>query len=140
MLDRQDLAVPLRLSVGRLARRLRQESLGDLTPSQRSVLATLDRQGPLRMGQLAELERISAPSITGIVGRLEQRGLVAREPNPRDARSTVVCATNEARVLLAAIRQRRTAFLATRLATMTDEDILILSQAIDLLNRITEDA
>jgi DNA-binding MarR family transcriptional regulator len=139
MPDLQDIASSLRLTVGRLSRRLRQESLGDLTPSQRSVLFTLDREGPLRMGQLADLERITPPSLTGIVSRLEQRGLVAREPNPEDARSTVVCATDAAHDLLVATRRLRTAFLATRLARMTTAEVETLSRAVDLLDRITED-
>lgn len=138
MYDRQALAVTLRLSVGRLARRLRQESLGDLTPSQRSALASLDREGPLRMSDLAAIERVTAPSMTGIVGRLEQRGLVDREINPDDARSTVVAITSAARDLLAAIRAKRTAFLAERLAILSDEEISTLSRAVELLERITE--
>lgn len=139
MQERQELAIALRLAVGRLARRLRQESLGDLTPSQRSVLATLDREGPQRMGRLAELERITPPSLTGIVDRLEQRGLVAREPNPEDARSTVVCVTPSAHELLVAIRNRRTAFLARRLAQMSPSQIDLLSHSVELLDRITEE-
>jgi DNA-binding MarR family transcriptional regulator len=140
MPDRQQTAVALRLSVGRLARRLRQESLGDLTPSQRSALATLDREGPLRMTDLAAIERVSPPSMTGIVGRLEERRLVTRHANPHDARSTVVSITQRALDLLAAIRAKRTAFLTTRLSTLADDEILTLTQAIDLLKRITEDA
>ncbi|MFZ0493135.1 MAG: MarR family transcriptional regulator [Acidimicrobiia bacterium] len=139
MADQQQTAVALRLSVGRLARRLRQESPGDLTPSQRSALATLDREGALRMSDLAAIERVSPPSMTGIVGRLEERGLVTREANPNDARSTVVSITQRALDLLVAIRALRTAFLTTRLSTMTDDELLTLTRAIDLLNRITED-
>ena len=138
MEDRQATAVALRLSVGRLARRLRQESLGELTPSQRSALASLDREGPLRMSDLANIERVSPPSLTGIVSRLEQRGLVVREVNPDDARSTVVSITTDARQLLAAIRAKRTAFLAERLANLSEEEVSTLNQAVALLERITE--
>ncbi len=140
MFDRQQTASALRLAVGRLARRLRQESLGDLTPSQRSALATLDREGPLRMSDLAVIERVTPPSMTGIAARLEDRGLVTREANPNDARSTVVSITPEAHDLLTAIRERRTAFLAARLSEMTDDEMLVLSRAISLLERITEES
>jgi len=138
MTDRQTTAVALRLSVGRLARRLRQESLGDLTPSQRSALASLDREGPLRMSDLATIERVSPPSMTGIVGRLEHRGLVVREVNPDDARSTVVSLTTAARDLLSAIRARRTAFLADRLSDLSEEELFTLTEAVALFERITD--
>jgi DNA-binding MarR family transcriptional regulator len=135
----QDLAASLRLSVGRLARRLRQESFGDLTPSQRSALATLEREGPLRMSDLAAIERITPPSMTGIVGRLEERGLVARIPNPVDARSTMVDLTAASGELLAEMRMRRTAFLASRLAGMSEAEVASLAHAVALLDRIAAD-
>ncbi|MBK5267681.1 MAG: MarR family transcriptional regulator [Acidimicrobiia bacterium] len=138
-IDPAEIAAALRLSIGRLARRLRQESVGDLTPSQRSILFTLDRHGPLRMGELAAIEKISAPSVTGIVGRLEERGLVDRQPDPNDARSTLVRPTETATTILAAARQLRTAFLTTRLASMQDSEISTLVQAMALLDRIAAD-
>jgi DNA-binding MarR family transcriptional regulator len=139
MPDRQGTATDLRLSVGRLARRLRQESLGELTPSQRSVLATLERNGPLRMSDLAAIERVTPPSMTGIVGRLEDKQFVERVPNPDDARSTVVQITPIALGILAETRKKRTAFLASRLGRMSDTEISLLSQAATLLDRLTED-
>jgi len=81
--DEVVLADRLRLAIGRLARRLRQHSVGGLTPSQRSVLATLDRHGPMTMSRLAEIETISAPSVTGIISRLAEKELVERRPNPK---------------------------------------------------------
>lgn len=110
--------------------------MGDLTPSQRSVLATLDRQGPLRMGELASIERVSRPSITGIIGRLEGRGLVTREASPEDARSTVVQLTAPAREILTTTHQRRSAFLANRLTLLSDDEVGTLTKAALLLDRI----
>lgn len=91
------------------------------------------------MGELAAIEKISAPSVTGIVGRLEERGLVERQPDPDDARSTVVHPTETATTILATARQLRTAFLTTRLAGMEDSEINTLVQAIALLDRIAAD-
>jgi DNA-binding MarR family transcriptional regulator len=92
------------------------------------------------MSDLAVIERVTPPSMTGIAARLEDRGLVTREANPNDARSTVVSITPEAHDLLTAIRERRTAFLAARLSEMTDDEMLVLSRAISLLERITEES
>jgi DNA-binding MarR family transcriptional regulator len=131
-----DLADALRLVIGRLARRLRQQSLGDMTPSQRSVLATLDRHGPLRMGELARLENISPPSLSGIVGRLEERGFVTRSNDPADARSTLVDATPVAIEALAEARRERTAFLLRGLQGLDTADRQILQRSVSLLDRM----
>jgi DNA-binding MarR family transcriptional regulator len=88
------------------------------------------------MGELASIERVSRPSITGIVGRLEGRGLVTRERSPEDARSTVVRLTAPAREILTTTNQRRSAFLANRLTLLSDEEIGTLTKAAVLFDRI----
>ncbi|MGD2051392.1 MAG: MarR family transcriptional regulator [Acidimicrobiia bacterium] len=135
---RAEIAAELRLTVGRICRRLRQQNLGGLTPSQRSVLATLDTEGPLQMGTLAAVEAVAPPSMTGIVSRLEERGLVRRSPDPGDARAVRVEATEEAKLLLAALRSERNAFLMHRLADYPDDEIATIAAALPLLRRLTE--
>lgn len=132
------LADALRLVIGRIARRLRQQSLGDMTPSQRSVLASLDRHGSLRIGELARIENISAPSLSGIVGRLESRGFVTRTGDPEDARSTLVEVTPIAVEALAEARVERNAFLRRRLSTVSEEEREVLARAVSLLEAIAE--
>jgi DNA-binding MarR family transcriptional regulator len=132
-----ELADALRLAVGRLARRLRQQSLGGVTLSQRSVLVTLETQGALAMGDLARAENISAPSATGIVRRLEAKGLLRREPDPTDARSTLVEMTDDARRGLADSRRARSAFLATRISSLSVEERAALETAVAVLDRMT---
>jgi DNA-binding MarR family transcriptional regulator len=136
--SRSQIAAELRVTVGRICRRLRQQNLGGLTPSQRSVLATLDTEGPLQMGALAAIEAVAPPSITGIVSRLEERGLVRRSPDPGDARAVRVEATAEASRLLDALRSERNAFLTHRLADYRDEEIAAIEAALPLLRRLTE--
>lgn len=138
MLTTLDIADRLRVAVGRLARRLRQQSLGGLTPSQASLLATLDKHGAMSMSHLAELESISRPSATGIVGRLEQKGLVVRSPHPEDHRSALVDLTPDARSLMDQRRQLRTAYLAARLDELTRDEQTILLDAVLLLERIDQ--
>lgn len=136
--DPARLADRLRLSVGRLARRLRQQSLGGLTPSQRSVLSTLSRNGPVPMSRLAELESISRPAATRITDRLEEKGLVVRRPHPEDRRSAVAGITPQGVALLEEGRRERTAFLARRLARMSVEDRRRLAEAIEVLDSLVE--
>jgi DNA-binding MarR family transcriptional regulator len=140
MLTTPSLADRLRVSVGRLARRLRQQSAeDDLTLSQASVLATLERHGPLAMSEVAAHERISKPSATGIVGRLVDKGLVERAPDPDDARSSIVTITPEGLRLLNRRRRQRTEYLARRIDALDAGDRAVLERAVALLEKIVED-
>ncbi|HEX2153027.1 MAG TPA: MarR family transcriptional regulator [Acidimicrobiia bacterium] len=134
------LADRLRLAVGRLARRLRQQSLGGLTPSQRSVLATLDRHGATTMSQLAELEAISRPSATGITQRLLDQGLVERNPHPDDGRSAVILISAAGRRMLERGRRERTAVLAKGIEALSHDERRTLEEALEVLDRLLEEA
>lgn len=139
MLTTEVLAERFRVSVGRLARRLRQQSLGGLTPSQSSVLATLDRHGPMSMSRLAEHEAIAKPSATGIVGRLIERGLVDRKPDPADGRSSIVEVTPEGVDAIEERRRERTAYLARRIESLDEADREVLERAVVLLETMVEE-
>src|ERR1044071_1751895 len=81
------LAGALRDAIMRLNRRLRQaRPVGDLTMSQISALTTLGFAGALSPRELAEQERVQPPTMTKIVAKLEDRGLVQRTPHPHDGR------------------------------------------------------
>src|SRR3954449_5083015 len=95
-----DVAGHLRLVVARTARRLRQEAGADLSPSMSSALAVIDRHGPLTPSELAAHERVQRPTITRVLARLEELGLVSRAPDPPDRRSSLVSARAEGRTLL----------------------------------------
>src|SRR5436853_2009335 len=95
------LAERLRLAVTRLARRLRQQSEASASPTQFSALATIERNGPITLGDLAAAEGVQPPTATAAVGRLEQSGLVARRPDEHDRRVVHVEITAAGRKLLA---------------------------------------
>jgi DNA-binding MarR family transcriptional regulator len=133
-----DLAARLRLVVTRLARQLRQRAVVDLTPSQISALATIDRNGPVTLGELAALERVQPPSVTVVVTRLEEKGLVVRRTDPRDRRVSRVETSKDGRKLLARSRSRKDAELDRRLRSLTDEDRATLAAAASILERLVE--
>jgi len=135
-----DLASELRLAVGRLGRRLRQQAVGGLSPSQVSALATLDNHGAMPMGRLSRHEAVSAPTMTRIVDRLEEQALVARSIDPDDARSTVVTLTPPGRRALVRVRKERTAYLAQRLDTFDDAEVAALVAALPALRKLAEGA
>lgn len=135
----QELPSRLRLAITRMARRLRQEAGTDLGPSQVAALATIERHGPLAPSELAQRERIKRPTATRILSRLLDAGLVERVQDPSDGRAAIVTATGEGRVLLRRLRQRKTAYLATRLRELPAEDVETLARAADVLERLLEE-
>jgi len=139
MLTTASTADRLRVAVGRLARKLRQQSLGGLTPSQASVLSTLERHGPMAMSQVADHESISKPSATGIVGRLVAKGLVSRSPDGGDKRSFIVEISPSGRELIDLRRRERNAYLARRIDSLSETDHQALERAIELFENMIEE-
>jgi DNA-binding MarR family transcriptional regulator len=133
-----DFADRLRLAVTRLARQLRQHSDIGASPTQISALATVERRGPLTLGELADCEGVKPPTITAAVNRLEQQRLIERQPDPEDGRIARVVVTREGRRLLARSRSRKTAFLAQRLAALEGDERARLASAVGVLERILE--
>jgi DNA-binding MarR family transcriptional regulator len=134
-----ELASALRMSVMRLARRLRaQRSDQSLTLSQLAALATLERHGPMTPGELAEHEKVQPPSMTRILGTLEEHGLVQRTPHPTDGRQQLVSITRQAVTMLRDDRRRRDAWLAKRLAELTAGERAALRAAAPVLERLAQ--
>lgn len=129
----------LRLAVLRLSRRLRQEAVGQITPSQLSALASIAKRGELSLGELAAIERVAPPSMTRIAGRLEESGLVARRVDATDRRIARLVITDSGRALLDETRSRRDLFLAVRLAQLSDEERALIAGVVPLLERLTGD-
>ena len=129
----------LRLAIVRTARRLRQEAGEHVSPSSVAALATIERRGPLAPSELAELERVKRPTITRVVSRLEEAGLVERTNDPTDGRAFLVSITRHGSELLRRIRTRKTAYLARRLGKLDPDDLAALERAADVLERILED-
>ena len=131
-----DLAGRLRLAIVRTARRLRQEAGGELSPSLTAALATVERHGPITPSDVAARERIQRPTATRVLARLEEEGLISRTGDPWDRRSSLVEATDAGRELLAELRTRKTAFLASRIEGLTAEERETLDRAADILERM----
>jgi DNA-binding MarR family transcriptional regulator len=135
-----DTASGLRISTMRLARRLRSERdpENDLTLSQLAVLGTLSRHGAMTIGELAVHERVRPPSMTRLVGCLEERGLVTRQPHPTDGRQVVIRLTAEGATLLSEDRSRRDAWMSRRLRELSPAEREILRQAAPIMERLAQ--
>lgn len=139
-LDSGEMAAALRVSIGLLVRRLRQvQAAGELTLSESSALARLDRGGPTTPGALAKLEQISPQSMGATLAALETRELVVRAPDPDDGRRVVMSVTEAGLQMLWDRRNARTAALAQALSTgFTPAELDQLMAVTPLLERLAQ--
>jgi DNA-binding MarR family transcriptional regulator len=130
----------LRVLFSRLRRRLREVAVGgDLTPSQTAVLTRLWKEGASSASALAGAERVRPQSMATIVAALEQRGLIARTPDPEDGRRQVVSLTDSGRQRAESARQVREEWLATAIQERYSErERRTILDALALLERLTE--
>jgi DNA-binding MarR family transcriptional regulator len=132
------LASQLRVSVARLARRLRNERdpENSLGVGSISVLGVLLRHGEQTIGQLAAHERVQPPSMTRTVNCLVDDGYAVRRPSETDGRSTLVDISEKGRQILLADRRRREAWLARQLKDLTPDERDLLRQVAPLIERL----
>ncbi|NED74867.1 MarR family transcriptional regulator [Streptomyces sp. SID9944] len=125
-----------------LSRQMREPSAAEtsITPSRYSTLWTVDMFGPLRMTDLARLEKVSKSSVTRIVSNLSADGLVCVTPDAHDGRSLLVALTPQGKKVLAATSERTDAFFLTRLADFSAAEKVMLGAAVMLLERLVPPA
>jgi len=136
--DSTELASRLRLGVTRLARRLRREAEPGVTPSLLSALSTIERAGPLTIGDLGVAEQVQPPTMTRLVASLVEAGLVEREPDPGDRRVAWLRVSPAGAKFLAQARRRKDAFLAKRLRQLDPSRLAVLEEAADILDALVE--
>jgi DNA-binding MarR family transcriptional regulator len=137
-IDTAELASRLRLGVTRLARKLRQEAEPGVTPSLLSALSTIERAGPMTLGDLCAAEQVQPPTMTRLVASLVEAGLVERNVDPADRRVAWVRVTPAGAKLLAQSRKRKEAYLAKRLRELEPERLAIVEEAAAILDQLVE--
>src|SRR6476620_2941714 len=83
----------LRVALARLSRRLRKHELAGLTPTQLAALATVERSGPMRLGDLPTVEGIAPSTLTRLLTALEESGYLRRHAAPSDSRASTLAIT-----------------------------------------------
>jgi DNA-binding MarR family transcriptional regulator len=128
----------LRVAIARLSRRLRRHEVAGLTPTQLSALATVERAGPLRLGDLAAAEGIAPSTLTRLVTVLEERGYVKRCPVPGDARASTVAIAPAGHAALERIRQESTTRLTDSIRTLSADQLIALAAALPALEQLAD--
>lgn len=135
--DLANLASDLRLACMRISRRVRFESANALAPHAFSVLARLGEQ-PRTPRELADIERVSAPSMTRTTTALVERGLIDRAPDPEDGRCVILSLTAQGEALLAQTCAARDGWMSSRVATLSRAERDVLREAVQILAKVAE--
>ncbi|SOC87682.1 DNA-binding transcriptional regulator, MarR family [Curtobacterium sp. 314Chir4.1] len=135
--DHTEIAARLAAAVGRINRRARTDSAA-LGYGIVSALATIQREGPLRPGDLSRIEVVTKPTMTRILTELEQRGFIEREADPRDGRAFMVTATPEGIAAVERARSDRTGIVAELIAELPEPDVDAIAAALDALERVAQ--
>ena len=107
----------------------------------RTAAATLSRlasSGPARLTDLATAEEVSQPSMSSLVARLVDQGLVRRETDPDDARAVRLSLTAAGEALVEQRRTARTQRLDAALAELPDDDVALIAGALPALTRLAD--
>lgn len=128
----------LRLTILRLARRIRQNTASPMSPPQQSILAILDSYGPLSPGQLADIESVQPPSITRVLGQLEQAGLVTRTPTASNLRQVEVRLTDKGHAAASEVHHGRDEWLHDAMGQLDGTQLQQLSSLIAMLERLVD--
>jgi DNA-binding MarR family transcriptional regulator len=126
----------LRVALARLSRRLRRSETTGLTPTQLMALATVERGGPMRLGDLAAQEGIAPSTLTRLVTALEESGYVKRCADPSDARASTLSITPSGKTELDRLRAENTAILTQGIMDLTQEQREVLAAAVPVLEQL----
>ena len=134
------LAGELRITVGKLVRRVREQARpNDFTSSQKSVLLRLDRDGPATVSALARAESVRPQSMRITVAGLEAMKAVSGKPDPTDGRQTLVDLTPAFRKILKESRSAKEDWLVRALqAQLSPQEQDELAAAVKLLQRLAD--
>lgn len=134
------LAAELRISLGKLIRRMREQAHpGDFTSAQKSVLLRLERDGPATVSTLARAESVRPQSMRITVAGLEAMKAIGGKPDPTDGRQTLIDLTPGFRKTVKASRAAKDDWLTRALQTqLSSQEQKELAAAVKLLQRLAD--
>jgi DNA-binding MarR family transcriptional regulator len=132
-----DLAAELRPRLMRLSHMLRRQTLElSLTMTQSAVLGRLLAGRPLRVSELAQSEGVQLPTMTQILSRMEEQGLVKRQVAAQDRRCVEVSILPRGEELARQVTESRNALLQRQLSGLSQEELDALAAAIPALDSL----
>jgi DNA-binding MarR family transcriptional regulator len=98
----------------------------------------IGRHGTMTPRELADREKVQPPTMTRVIGSLESKGLLERNPHPTDRRQVMLAATDRGLALLKEERRRKEAWLTKHLKKLTPEERATLRAAVPILEKLSQ--
>lgn len=138
--DHHELAAEasaFRMATFRLARRLRaQRAIDSMSDGQFAVLAALKVYGPHTLGELADRERVTPPSMNRTVNCLEESGYLTRTPDETDRRKVNIALSDAGLAVVEETTRQRDAWLEEALAALTPAQRTTLADAAEIMREV----
>ena len=137
--DPARLAAEFADAIARLNTQLRSDFVkAGVSLARARTLATLQREGPRRLSDLAVAEQVAQPTMSALVARLEEDGFVSRTGEESDGRTVLVSITDAGRTCLARIRQRRSTSVQRALADLSPQERDAIAAALPAISNMLE--
>lgn len=136
--SRTELANRLHAAAIHILRRVRRVDFeSGVTAARLSALSVVVHLGPLPVGELADREQVSSPTMSRMLTAMEEEDLVQRRPSLVDGRVVLVKSTSRGRRVLDRARERRVQELAGALAELSQVEETAVARAVEILERHT---
>jgi DNA-binding MarR family transcriptional regulator len=123
----------------RLTRMIRiQRAVTSITLTQLSAMVALDKNGSMSPGELAAYERVQPPSMTKVLAKLEEQGLVHRTVHPTDRRQAIIEISDAGLELIESERRSRDLWFSAQLETLDANERALLRSIVPVLDKLAE--
>lgn len=114
---------------------MRSHRSPDLSVPQFRALGFVNRRADASLSDVADHLGLALPSVSKLIDKLVERGLMTRETAPDDRRRLILALTPAGQSILQAAVQATQARLAEQLAALSPEENALVSEAMHLLRR-----
>jgi len=126
-------------AVGQFVRRVRAASAShDLSWTQTSVMARLDREGPATTADLARAESMRPQSMRTTIAALEEMGFVERKPHPTDGRQVYIRLTAKGAAVRKSLKDAKRTWLSHAIVELDEQERQTLFAAGKIMKRLVE--
>ena len=133
-----DATVRLRGVVNRLARQFNASATHEgLTPTQASVLGLIAFREPMTLTDVATLEGLNPTMVSRVIGRLDELGLIERQPSASDLRVTFVSLTQEGHATHTRVKEQKAQVIADGLDRLDETDQASITAALPALEALS---
>jgi DNA-binding MarR family transcriptional regulator len=135
-----NLAPDIRTAISRLMRQFKKKGRNSpLSMTERSTMGALDLYGQLLPSELAEMEKITAQSMTQILNNLSGLGYIQKKPGEQDKRKMFISLSLAGRTALAGIRHETIEWLTGAMVSLlTEKEMEVLKEAVPILYKLAD--